>query len=104
MPADQTPCESTPLLDSYQALPDGWEERVSPKGTPYYVDHNTRTTIWVDPRSRTRSGQTLAELGPLPLDWEARMSSNGRVYFVDHNTKTTTWEHPCDIAPSETQL
>ena len=31
-------------------LPAGWEERYTPEGRPYYVDHNTRTTTWVDPR------------------------------------------------------
>ena len=25
-------------------LPAGWEERYTPEGRPYYVDHNTRTT------------------------------------------------------------
>jgi E3 ubiquitin-protein ligase NEDD4 len=29
-------------------LPAGWEERYTPEGRPYYVDHNTRTTTWVD--------------------------------------------------------
>lgn len=31
-------------------LPAGWEERFTPQGRPYYVDHNSRTTTWVDPR------------------------------------------------------
>ncbi|KAF8327236.1 uncharacterized protein EI90DRAFT_3068391 [Cantharellus anzutake] len=31
-------------------LPVGWEERHTLEGRPYYVDHNTRTTTWVDPR------------------------------------------------------
>ncbi|KIJ27445.1 hypothetical protein M422DRAFT_271426, partial [Sphaerobolus stellatus SS14] len=35
------------------ALPAGWEERYTPEGRPYYVDHNTRTTTWVDPRRQT---------------------------------------------------
>ncbi|KAI6111484.1 hypothetical protein EV401DRAFT_1890826 [Pisolithus croceorrhizus] len=34
-------------------LPPGWEERYTPEGRPYYVDHNTRTTTWVDPRRHT---------------------------------------------------
>ncbi|KAG8903064.1 hypothetical protein FRC01_009341, partial [Tulasnella sp. 417] len=28
------------------SLPPGWEERHTPEGRPYYVDHNTRTTTW----------------------------------------------------------
>ncbi|KAJ3077561.1 hypothetical protein HK102_005143 [Quaeritorhiza haematococci] len=31
-------------------LPAGWEQRFTPEGRPYFVDHNTRTTTWLDPR------------------------------------------------------
>ncbi|GAA5877402.1 hypothetical protein JCM3774_003587 [Rhodotorula dairenensis] len=31
-------------------LPSGWERRVTPTGRPYFVDHNTKTTTWDDPR------------------------------------------------------
>lgn len=31
-------------------LPSGWEQRFTTEGRPYFVDHNTRTTTWVDPR------------------------------------------------------
>lgn len=88
-------------------LPHGWEERYTPEGRPYYVDHNTRTTTWVDPRRQTiirvmgQGGQgsqlqpqTISQLGPLPSGWEMRLTSTARVYFVDHNTKTTTWDDP----------
>src|SRR5258708_19758348 len=34
-------------------LPAGWEERHTPEGCPYYVDHNTQTTTWVDPHHQT---------------------------------------------------
>jgi E3 ubiquitin-protein ligase NEDD4 len=88
-------------------LPAGWEERYTPEGRPYYVDHNTRTTTWVDPRRQTiirvmgpngqntaLQPQTITQLGPLPSGWEMRLTSTARVYFVDHNTKTTTWDDP----------
>jgi E3 ubiquitin-protein ligase NEDD4 len=32
------------------SLPAGWEERCNWDGRPYFVDHNTRSTTWVDPR------------------------------------------------------
>ncbi|KAH7889762.1 hypothetical protein F5I97DRAFT_1924285 [Phlebopus sp. FC_14] len=89
------------------SLPAGWEERYTPEGRPYYVDHNTRTTTWVDPRRQTvirvmgpngqntaLQPQTMSQLGPLPSGWEMRLTSTARVYFVDHNTKTTTWDDP----------
>ncbi|KAK0244090.1 hypothetical protein EDD85DRAFT_806675 [Armillaria nabsnona] len=78
-------------------LPLGWEERRTPEGRPYFVDHHTRTTTWVDPR---RANQPVIpptnahQLGPLPSGWEMRLTSTGRVYFVDHNTRTTSWEDP----------
>lgn len=89
------------------ALPAGWEERYTPEGRPYYVDHNTRTTTWVDPRRQTiirvmgpngatttAQPQSISQLGPLPSGWEMRLTSTARIYFVDHNTKTTTWDDP----------
>lgn len=88
-------------------LPAGWEQRFTPEGRPYFVDHNTRTTTWVDPRRQqllrviapdqpgmTVRPQTVSQLGPLPSGWEMRLTSTARVYFVDHNTKTTTWDDP----------
>ncbi len=88
-------------------LPTGWEQRFTPEGRPYFVDHNTRTTTWVDPRRQqllrvispqggnlTVQPQTVSQLGPLPSGWEMRLTSTARVYFVDHNTKTTTWDDP----------
>lgn len=87
-------------------LPPGWEMRTTAEGRPYFVDHNTRTTTWVDPRRQQYINtigpgsnlqvqvQPVSQLGPLPSGWEMRLTSTGRVYFVDHNTKTTTWDDP----------
>ncbi|CAG0903242.1 unnamed protein product [Cyprideis torosa] len=36
--------------DRLGPLPDGWEERVHSDGRVFYIDHNTRTTQWEDPR------------------------------------------------------
>jgi E3 ubiquitin-protein ligase NEDD4 len=91
-------------------LPAGWEQRHTPEGRSYFVDHNTRTTTWVDPRRQqyirmyganntggnTTNIQTqpVSQLGALPSGWEMRLTNTARVYFVDHNTKTTTWDDP----------
>ena len=90
-------------------LPAGWEQRHTPEGRSYFVDHNTRTTTWVDPRRQQYirmygqnggSGNTsiqtqpVSQLGALPSGWEMRLTNTARVYFVDHNTKTTTWDDP----------
>jgi len=76
------------------SLPAGWEERHTPEGRPYYVDHNTRTTTWVDPRRGQGAPLTISNLGPLPSGWEMRLTSARRAYFVNHNIKTTTWDDP----------
>ncbi|XP_065219668.1 E3 ubiquitin-protein ligase NEDD4 isoform X1 [Planococcus citri] len=36
--------------DELGPLPEGWEERVHTDGRIFYIDHNTRTTQWEDPR------------------------------------------------------
>ena len=110
VPQPETPSAistSTATTAGTGSLPNGWEERYTPEGRPYYVDHNTRTTTWVDPRRQTiirvmgpngqgtgLQPQTISQLGPLPSGWEMRLTSTARVYFVDHNTKTTTWDDP----------
>ena len=90
-------------------LPAGWEQRHTTEGRAYFVDHNTRTTTWVDPRRQqyirmygqnpggnntTIQTQPVSQLGALPSGWEMRLTNTARVYFVDHNTKTTTWDDP----------
>ncbi|PBK77941.1 HECT-domain-containing protein [Armillaria solidipes] len=105
-PAAMAAANNTTTPGSGQ-LPNGWEERFTLEGRPYYVDHNTRTTTWVDPRRQAiirvmgpngqgpaLQPQAISQLGPLPSGWEMRLTSTARVYFVDHNTKTTTWDDP----------
>eukprot|EP00058_Branchiostoma_floridae_P016861 XP_002602349.1 hypothetical protein BRAFLDRAFT_98022 [Branchiostoma floridae] len=44
-------------------LPKGWEMRLDPQtGWPFFIDHNTRTTTWQDPR-RQMLGQHRAQAG-----------------------------------------
>ena len=38
-----------------RTLPPGWEERRGRRGRSYFVDHNTRTTTWNDPRQTSAS-------------------------------------------------
>ncbi|ODQ65142.1 HECT-domain-containing protein [Nadsonia fulvescens var. elongata DSM 6958] len=102
-----TPASGAGASPALNELPAGWEQRYTPEGRPYFVDHSTRTTTWVDPRRQqyirmyapNTSGvsvqqQPVSQLGPLPSGWEMRLTNTARVYFVDHNTKTTTWDDP----------
>ncbi|XP_019875222.2 E3 ubiquitin-protein ligase Nedd-4 isoform X3 [Aethina tumida] len=87
-------------------LPQGWTVQIAPNGRIFYIDHNEKTTSWVDPRTGRASpmpNQVMMpmvsrkvddDLGPLPEGWEERVHSDGRIFFIDHNTRTTQWEDP----------
>lgn len=44
------------VLGSDTPLPSGWEMRYTNEGIPYFVDHNTRTTTFSDPRTGVALG------------------------------------------------
>ncbi|XP_041430404.1 NEDD4 like E3 ubiquitin protein ligase S homeolog isoform X11 [Xenopus laevis] len=100
-------------------LPPGWEMRIAPNGRPFFIDHNTKTTTWEDPRlkfpvhMRTKASLNPNDLGPLPPGWEERIHMDGRTFYIDHrspglrcrdtgtsysvppyDTKITQWEDP----------
>lgn len=81
-------------------LPAGWEVRCAPSGRPFFIDHNTKTTTWEDPRlkipvqMRRRPSLDPSDLGPLPPGWEERVHTDGRIFYIDHNTRTTQWDDP----------
>ncbi|XP_006732092.1 E3 ubiquitin-protein ligase NEDD4 isoform X4 [Leptonychotes weddellii] len=82
-------------------LPKGWEVRHAPNGRPFFVDHNTKTTTWEDPRLKIPAhlrGKTSLDssndLGPLPPGWEERTHTDGRIFYINHNIKRTQWEDP----------
>eukprot|EP00106_Octopus_bimaculoides_P008727 XP_014776169.1 PREDICTED: E3 ubiquitin-protein ligase NEDD4-like [Octopus bimaculoides] len=99
---------------SEEPLPAGWATSTAPNSRPFFIDHNTRTTTWEDPRkTRSNSLRTAAtpdapkpfvrsssnedllnNLGPLPPGWEERIHTDGRVFYIDHNTRSTMWEDP----------
>ena len=73
---------SASAAPSSSALPGGWEARQDRTGRLYFVNHNTKSTQWEDPR-------------PLPLGWEVKYDERlKRKYYVDHNNKTTAWTDP----------
>ncbi|XP_045152069.1 E3 ubiquitin-protein ligase NEDD4-like isoform X2 [Echinops telfairi] len=81
-------------------LPPGWEMRIAPNGRPFFIDHNTKTTTWEDPRLkfpvhlRSKAPLNPNDLGPLPPGWEERIHLDGRTFYIDHNSKITQWEDP----------
>ena len=80
-----------------ELMPPGWEVRFADDGKVYFVDHNRKTTTWLDPRT----GEALKDPGTgealklyLPKGWEKDQTEEGRLYFIDRNTETTTWVDP----------
>ncbi|GAA5900461.1 uncharacterized protein JCM6883_002851 [Sporobolomyces salmoneus] len=49
-PAPASEGDLTVQDDDLGPLPSGWERRQTPRGRAYFVDHNTKTTTWDDPR------------------------------------------------------
>uniref|UniRef100_A0A8C9T7S1 E3 ubiquitin-protein ligase n=1 Tax=Scleropages formosus TaxID=113540 RepID=A0A8C9T7S1_SCLFO len=84
-------------------MPPGWEIRSAPDGRPFFIDHNTKTTTWEDPRLKIpahmgrRPSLDPSDLGPLPPGWEERVYTDGRIFYIDHSMYSffiTQWEDP----------
>ncbi|XP_074736201.1 E3 ubiquitin-protein ligase NEDD4 isoform X1 [Strix uralensis] len=97
--SSQQPSQQQPEMEQ-GFLPKGWEVRHAPNGRPFFIDHNTKTTTWEDPRlkisahPRRKTSLDPVDLGPLPPGWEERTHTDGRIFFINHNTKKTQWEDP----------
>ncbi|XP_028399184.1 E3 ubiquitin-protein ligase NEDD4-like [Dendronephthya gigantea] len=62
-PLGRSPEAPAPTISETQdlgPLPDGWEERVNQDGKKFYIDHNTRSTQWEDPRFTNNQEPTKA--------------------------------------------
>ncbi|GAA6070161.1 membrane-associated guanylate kinase, WW and PDZ domain-containing protein 1 isoform X1, partial [Tachysurus ichikawai] len=53
----QLPLEEDPL----GPLPDNWEMAYTENGEVYFIDHNTKTTSWMDPRCQDKQQKPLEE-------------------------------------------
>ncbi|XP_076323898.1 transcriptional coactivator YAP1-like isoform X2 [Tachypleus tridentatus] len=93
-------------------LPHGWEMAKTSSGQRYFINHETKSTTWTDPRKNLSVGSltiprdtnTLMStsapnlpplnLGPLPEGWEQAYTPESEVYFINHNDRTTSWFDP----------
>ena len=103
MASDGTQPDSNTNENQHGPLSGGWEERHTPKGRLYYVNHNTRSTTWTRPSSESNQdadnqaqegGTNTAGSSSLPPGWEERRTPNGQLYYVNHNTHSATWTRP----------
>lgn len=78
-------------------LPEGWEKGF--KGSQvYFVDHSTKTTTWIDPRTAKTREKDINKIkeGELPYGWDEALDDEIGVYYIDHNTQTTYLDPPWD--------
>jgi len=73
---------------------------------PYFIDHNSKTTTFNDPRAVYRTPQPIQQVPQpqqptqqappitLPPGWQMKLDPQGRPYYIDHNTRTTTYQAP----------
>ncbi|KAM9010685.1 BAG family molecular chaperone regulator 3 [Ara ararauna] len=110
--AAQSPPPPPQMEGSAEPLPPGWEIKIDPQtGWPFFVDHNSRTTTWSDPRLRApaQEGQSSAN-GPSrdsPKQPPAREVNMGypklRAGYIPipviHEGIDGRQQHPCFSAP-----
>ncbi|KAL1021542.1 hypothetical protein UPYG_G00014590 [Umbra pygmaea] len=92
--------------DPLGPLPDNWEMAYTENGEVYFIDHNTKTTSWIDPRCLEKSLKTLEECedDELPAGWEKIDDPVYGVYYVDHINRKTQYENPIVEARRRKQL
>uniref|UniRef100_A0AAV2LX09 Membrane-associated guanylate kinase, WW and PDZ domain-containing protein 1 n=1 Tax=Knipowitschia caucasica TaxID=637954 RepID=A0AAV2LX09_KNICA len=95
--------------DPLGPLPENWEMAYTENGELYFIDHNTKTTSWLDPRCRDKGNRPLEECDDdeeglhtedlesdleLPPGWERIDDPVYGVYYVDHINRKTQYENP----------
>ncbi|XP_058046278.1 membrane-associated guanylate kinase, WW and PDZ domain-containing protein 2 isoform X4 [Ahaetulla prasina] len=108
--------------DELGPLPDNWEMAYTEKGEVYFIDHNTKTTSWLDPRLAKKAKPpeeckendlnlmgwiqrfpssngggfplTKEENEELPYGWEKIDDPIYGTYYVDHINRRTQFENP----------
>ncbi|XP_047437826.1 membrane-associated guanylate kinase, WW and PDZ domain-containing protein 1b isoform X4 [Mugil cephalus] len=107
-----------PPEDPLGPLPDNWEMAYTENGEVYFIDHNTKTTSWIDPRCLDKPQKPLEECDDdegvhteeldndleLPPGWEKIDDPVYGVYYVDHINRKTQYENPMLEAKRRRQL
>lgn len=77
--------EDEMVIDSKGPLPPNWEIAYSEQGEKYFINHNSGTTQWEDPRD-------------LPEGWEKVDDGIYGTFYVDHVNKRTQYERPIGVS------
>ncbi|XP_023609815.1 membrane-associated guanylate kinase, WW and PDZ domain-containing protein 1 isoform X7 [Myotis lucifugus] len=92
--------------DNLGPLPENWEMAYTENGEVYFIDHNTKTTSWLDPRCLSKQQKPLEECedDELPAGWEKIEDPVYGIYYVDHINRKTQYENPVLEAKRKKQL
>ncbi|XP_063282886.1 membrane-associated guanylate kinase, WW and PDZ domain-containing protein 1 isoform X4 [Pelobates fuscus] len=105
--------------ESLGPLPANWEMAYTENGEVYFIDHNTKTTSWLDPRCLNKQQKPLEECEDdeegihteeldseieLPAGWEKIEDPVYGIYYVDHINRKTQYENPVLEAKRKKQL
>ncbi|XP_060571370.1 membrane-associated guanylate kinase, WW and PDZ domain-containing protein 1-like [Ruditapes philippinarum] len=85
--------EQPDWVDNLGPLPPNWEMAFTDDGHPYFIDHNTEQTHWLDPRLASKSPEEIGN-NELPFGWEKVEDPHFGVYYIDHVNRKTQYEHP----------
>ncbi|MGH0182073.1 UNVERIFIED_CONTAM: hypothetical protein FKN15_013995 [Acipenser sinensis] len=58
---DSSGGDGSALENGGDPLPGNWEMGFSESGEPYFIDHNSKTTTWLDPRTQTKEALNKME-------------------------------------------
>ncbi|KAM6928531.1 membrane-associated guanylate kinase, WW and PDZ domain-containing protein 3a [Lycodopsis pacificus] len=85
--------------ESQESLPKKWEMAYTETGMVYFIDHNSKTTTWLDPRlAKKAKPPEKCEEGELPYGWEKIEDPQYGTYYVDHINQKTQFENPVQEA------
>uniref|UniRef100_A0A8D1W4P6 Membrane-associated guanylate kinase, WW and PDZ domain-containing protein 3 n=1 Tax=Sus scrofa TaxID=9823 RepID=A0A8D1W4P6_PIG len=91
--------------ENLEPLPKNWEMAYTDTGMIYFIDHNTKTTTWLDPRlCKKAKAPEDCEDGELPYGWEKIEDPQYGTYYVDHLNQKTQFENPVEEAKRKKQL
>ncbi|XP_007947261.1 membrane-associated guanylate kinase, WW and PDZ domain-containing protein 3 [Orycteropus afer afer] len=91
--------------ENLEPLPKNWEMAYTDAGMIYFIDHNTKTTTWLDPRlCKKAKAPEDCEDGELPYGWEKIEDPQYGTYYVDHLNQKTQFENPVEEAKRKKQL
>ncbi|KAG8589522.1 hypothetical protein GDO81_006428 [Engystomops pustulosus] len=91
--------------ENLEPLPKNWEMAYTDAGMIYFIDHNTKTTTWLDPRlCKKAKAPEDCDDGELPYGWEKIEDPQYGTYYVDHINQKTQFENPVLEAKRRKQL